>query len=89
MLQWTQYKGLQEILRVATMLLAVAMAVVPSQTAFALIVGGKGNSPVHDPGWPRGAAAIFNNPARIAYWVGPPFGGGLPEIRTYRSQANA
>ena len=58
------------------MLLAVTMAAVASRTAFALITGGEGNSPVHDPGWPKGAAVIFNNPARIAYWVGPPFGGG-------------
>ena len=24
----------------------------------------------------QGAAAIFNTESRIAYWVGPPFGGG-------------
>lgn len=29
-----------------------------------------------DPGWPQGAAAIFNHSARIAWWEGPPFGGG-------------
>ena len=29
-----------------------------------------------DPGWPAGAAVIFNNPARVAWWEGPPFGGG-------------
>ena len=58
------------------MLLAMTMTAVPLQTAFALITGGEGNSPLHDPGWPNGAAAIFNNPARIAWWEGPPFGGG-------------
>ncbi|HEV3025508.1 MAG TPA: carboxypeptidase-like regulatory domain-containing protein, partial [Pirellulales bacterium] len=42
----------------------------------ALIEGGEGNSPVRDPGWPKGADAIFNTQSCIAYWVGPPFGGG-------------
>ena len=41
-----------------------------------MITGGEGNSPIRDPGWPDGAAAIFNTPSRIAYWEGPPFGGG-------------
>jgi hypothetical protein len=45
------------------------MAVVPVQTAFALVTGGEGNTPRDDPGWPKGAAANFNNPARIAWWV--------------------
>lgn len=45
-------------------------------TAFALIEGGEGNTPLNDPGWPKGAAAIFNHPGRIAWWEGPPFGGG-------------
>jgi hypothetical protein len=44
--------------------------------AHALIEGGTGNTPLRDPGWPKGAAAIFNHPGRVAYWVGPPFGGG-------------
>ena len=58
------------------MLLAVAIAAVPFRQAVALITGGEGNRPIADPGWPKGAAAIFNNPARIAWWEGPPFGGG-------------
>lgn len=74
MLRWTQLERPQHA--TATMLLAIAMAAVPFQTAFALITGGEGNSPVADPGWPKGAAVIFNNPARIAWWEGPPFGGG-------------
>ncbi len=41
-----------------------------------MITGGEGNRPVTDPGWPKGAAAIFNIPGRIAWWEGPPFGGG-------------
>jgi hypothetical protein len=44
--------------------------------ALALITGGEGNKPIGDPGWPKGAAAIFNVPSRIAWWEGPPFGGG-------------
>ncbi len=54
--------------------LAVAAIIVPR--AFALILGGEGNMPINDPGWPKGAAVIFNTPSRIAYWEGPPFGGG-------------
>lgn len=46
------------------------------RTAFGLIEGGEGNSPINDPGWPKGAAEIFNHKGRIAWWVGPPFGGG-------------
>ena len=63
-------------LGVAALWLAVAIAAVPFQQAFALITGGEGNRPIADPGWPKGAAAIFNNQARIAWWEGPPFGGG-------------
>ena len=76
MLRWTQFKRPQHIVTVATMLLAISMAAVPCQRAFALIRGGEGNSPIPDPGWPKGAAAIFNNPARIAYWIGLPYSGG-------------
>jgi protocatechuate 3,4-dioxygenase beta subunit len=39
-------------------------------------MGGEGNKPIRDPGWPKGAAAIFNTQARIAWWEGPPLGGG-------------
>src|SRR5207237_9765151 len=56
--------------------LSIAIVAVTSEKAFALITGGAGNAPVHDPGWPTGAAAIFNVTSRIAYWEGPPFGGG-------------
>ncbi len=38
---------------------------------------GRGRKPPdRGPGLAEGAAAIFNNPARIAWWEGPPFGGG-------------
>ncbi len=44
--------------------------------ANALITGGEGNTPLRDPGWTKGGAEIFNHPTRIAWWEGPPFGGG-------------
>ncbi len=47
-----------------------------SQAAFALITGGEGNVPMDDPGWFKGAADVFNDRTRIAWWEGPPFGGG-------------
>lgn len=53
-----------------------ALIFIEAQSASALITGGEGNQPVRDPGWPTGAAAVFNHPSRIAYWEGPPFGGG-------------
>lgn len=44
--------------------------------AWALIRGGAGNEVLPDHGWPAGAAALFNDKGRIAWWEGPPFGGG-------------
>jgi hypothetical protein len=52
------------------------LAAITSQSARAAIMGGEGNQPIADPGWPQGAAVIFNHPSRIAWWEGPPFGGG-------------
>ncbi len=57
-------------------LLSAAAMLVPDREAFALITGGEGNTPVADPGWPAGAESIFNSESRIAWWEGPPFGGG-------------
>ena len=62
--------------RAAVVLLATAIAALVPPLAFALITGGEGNAPINDPGWPKGAAAIFNTQSRIAWWEGPPFGGG-------------
>lgn len=56
--------------------LLLALLLVPVSQAMALIMGGEGNSPVTDPGWPAGAAKVFNSPSRIAWWEGPPLGGG-------------
>jgi hypothetical protein len=41
-----------------------------------LILLGQGNTPVTDPGWPAGAAALANATNRLGWWEGPPFGGG-------------
>lgn len=57
-------------------LLALAMVALAGSEASALITGGEGNKPLNDPGWPKGAAGIFNHPSRVAWWEGPPFGGG-------------
>jgi hypothetical protein len=56
--------------------LTVAMLAGLVSEVRALIVGGVGNEPMRDPGWPQGAAAVFNVQERIAFWEGPPFGGG-------------
>jgi hypothetical protein len=58
------------------LVLATVTVAVMAPEGFALITGGEGNKPVGDPGWPKGAAAIFNVPSRIAWWEGPPLGGG-------------
>lgn len=55
---------------------AAIFAVLLHQSAWALIMGGEGNEPLKDPGWPKGAAAVFNTETRVAWWEGPPFGGG-------------
>src|SRR6516225_8461000 len=57
-------------------LLATAIVALTSSEAFALITGGEGNKPLTDPGWPVDAEAIFNVKSRIAWWEGPPLGGG-------------
>ncbi len=54
----------------------IAITGVSSSTAWGLITGGEGNDPIVDPGWPKDAAAVFNTKSRVAYWEGPPFGGG-------------
>jgi hypothetical protein len=61
--------------RLAPVIVLLCLAAIPREAA-ARITGGEGNSPIADPGWPRGAAAIFNVKSRIAWWEGPPFGGG-------------
>ena len=58
------------------MALVVSLTVFFARNLQAIIFGGEGNAPHADPGWPAGAEVIFNNPARVAWWEGPPLGGG-------------
>lgn len=62
--------------RAAVAVFTAALTLLAAQEARALIVGGEGNDPINDPGWPNGAAGVFNVKARVAWWEGPPFGGG-------------
>ncbi|HEX3449516.1 MAG TPA: hypothetical protein VHS97_14775, partial [Isosphaeraceae bacterium] len=62
--------------RITTGLLIALLAITDPGEAYALITGGEGNKPISDPGWHAGAAAIFNHTGRVAWWEGPPFGGG-------------
>jgi hypothetical protein len=66
---------------VATVLFVLTMVAGSSQTAFAIREGLLGNSPFPDPGWPKGATAIVNNPARSALWEGPDHGYFSAEFR--------
>lgn len=61
---------------VTLLLLIAAITSLSSPSALASITGGEGNKRLADPGWPKGAAAIFNTESRIAWWEGPPYGGG-------------
>ncbi len=76
MLRWRQFHIPRLGLAAATVLLTIFTVAAVPRSAFALIMGGADSTPHHDPGWPKGAAEIFNNPARVAYWEGPPLGGG-------------
>ncbi len=62
--------------RTTTVLLIAILSLAIPREASALIQGDAGNKPVSDPGWPSGASTIFNHPGRVAWWEGPPFGGG-------------
>jgi hypothetical protein len=56
---------------------AVTMAVlVAASTAHALIMGEAGNNPIRERAWPKGAVDVANLKSRIAWWEGPPYGGG-------------
>ncbi|OAI51608.1 hypothetical protein AYO47_01350 [Planctomyces sp. SCGC AG-212-M04] len=62
------------ISRLAAGVLAFLLMVVPAD---ALITGGEGNQPMQNrDGWPAGAVDVVNQQSRIAWWEGPPFGGG-------------
>ena len=53
MLRWRQFQRPRPGLGVVTGLLAMVMVAAVSRSAFALILGGEGNSPTTDPGWPK------------------------------------
>ena len=69
------FKGLffKQPVRFLEFLLAFFMM---ADNTSALIMVGKGNSPVHDTGWPDGSLALANMTCRAGWWEGPPFGGG-------------
>lgn len=74
---WTKQERRQFFCRsLATSLLVIAHLGTTLPVANAIITGSERKEPVTDPGWPRGAADIFNSHSRIAWWEGPPFGGG-------------
>src|SRR5216110_2115378 len=62
------------------------VAVFAAFPASALILTGRGNQPVHDAGWPKGALEVSNLKARVGWWEGPPFGGGERQF-LYRGDA--
>lgn len=65
-------RGIPRIVAVASFL-ALCLFV---PYAHALITGDTGNKPVADRGWPKGSVDVANMECRIAWWEGPPFGGG-------------
>lgn len=66
-----QFRMRQTALLAAKPLLAAMLAAAVAHQALGMIEGGNDNRPHIDPGWPEGAAAVFNTPERIAYWCGP------------------
>ncbi len=71
-----EHKRSERQVPAAAIILAFLLVALPTREAAAMITGGEGNTPIADPGWPKGAAAIFNHAGRFAWWEGPPFGGG-------------
>lgn len=69
-------------------ILSLIGCVLAIQQSQALIMTGKGNRPVNDYGWPKGALEVANLPARIGWAEGPPFGGGQWTFY-YRGDTNA
>ena len=57
---WISSRSVRSARPTVLLLLALAIIVAAPPRAFALITGGEGNKPLRDPGWPNGAAAIFN-----------------------------
>jgi hypothetical protein len=51
-----------------TCLFAAAIVALFCRPVSATLAGGDGNRPIRDPGWPAGAALLFNDSARVAWW---------------------
>src|SRR5262245_57872200 len=76
--QFPQVQRSASVARRQTLIAAVVLCLVACLALTAtceanLIRGGEGNKPIDDPGWPAGAAVLFNHEGRIAWWEGPPF----------------
>jgi hypothetical protein len=71
---------------ITTAIVSVA-CILATTPAYALIEGGVGNEPIKGRGWPAGAEVIVNHTDRVAYWVGPPFGGGQWHTEYNKSDA--
>jgi hypothetical protein len=78
----------QRGLACASLLLGFAMGTLHF-AALAASEGGEGNTPIKDSGWPKGAAAIFNQTERIAYWRGARDGQWTAEFRGDTKAFNA
>jgi protocatechuate 3,4-dioxygenase beta subunit len=57
-------------------LAVLCLALVLPVPGLALIRVQSGDQPVHNSAWPRGTTEVANQPNRVRYWEGPPFGGG-------------
>lgn len=69
------------------LLFGFTSVLLPCRTALAAITGGEGNEPLTVRGWPEGTTEIFNRRSRIAWWQGPPYGGGQWQAE-YRSDTD-
>ena len=75
-------------MRTTHQFLALLLLTLAAHRATALIMTGKGNTPVRDAGWPQGALEVANLKTRVGWWEGPPFGGGQWQF-LYRGDAAA
>ena len=69
-------------------ILALVYLFLASSPAQAPIEVGRGNAPVRDQNWRAGAVDVANLGSRVAWWEGPPFGGGMSHF-LYRGDTNA
>ena len=63
-------------MRARTYSLIIVALLVFTQSALGDIGGGGPEPFQHDPGYPKGSLKLANLKTRIAFWEGPPFGGG-------------